>query len=255
MYEPLRRYFFTPPLGKLARKSHISLGFIQWSFRNRKKAVGRLMVRMKATDGKRIHQDRYSKKDLAKLLALNLIGVSPKTGVMWQRSWPEIHRILGIKAISFYEVTHTVLDKYSYADIAYSAALQYMFRLQEDGRTLHGKPSKKKRVHMHPSVHIGGIAHSLLMKFFGMSLGWSQKRRKSCHARGLVKFTRRKAPEREFPDGHEKPKSGKPYKAWDVTSLAEVRVVFRFSVPRCFRHLLERRVWDARQGCYVYLAG
>jgi hypothetical protein len=157
--------------------------------------------------------------------------------------------------ITFFEVTEETRKKYLYEDIAYSAALQYMFRLQEDGRTLHGKPSLKKGVHLHPSVHIGGISHSLLMKFFGRSLGWSQKRRKSCNARKLVRFERRKAPAKAFPDGHEKPQSAKAYTSWDITSLCDIRVRFRFSVPRAFRHLLERRVWDVKQGCYVYVTG
>jgi hypothetical protein len=233
----------------MGRRSHISLGFMVWAVRNRKKTVARLVIRMKMTERKRINPANYTKKELYKLRKLNLIGYSKKRKAYWQRSWEEIHQILGIGEMTFVTMTHKTIAKYDFEDLAYAAGLQYKLRLQIDGRKPKGKPSTRK-VRMQPSVHQGGIAHSLMASFFGRSIHWSYLRRQSCQARGLIRFTRRKLPAKELDSI---PDCEIPYRAFDITSLADVRVWFGFTVPKWLRPRLERRVFDAKQGVYVYV--
>ena len=173
---------------------------------------------------------------------MNLLGYDERTNLYHQRTWPEIIRILKIEEVTFVRISHKTLAKYKLKDLAYSAVLQYMRRLQEDGGALCGKPSKRG-VLVHPSIHNGGIAHSLMQKFFGKSLRWSQDRRRSCQASGLIRFTRRRIKADNVYD--------KIQRLAEVTSHADVRVLFSFSVPKFLRHRLERKVFSAKEGCYV----
>ena len=238
----------------MARHSVISVGFLKWAVSAKQEHIGMTLLRIKAEDGRVIHFTRYKKTHLARLVEMNLLGRCPISGVYFQRSWPEILRILGISEMSFVTITHKVLFKYSLRDLAYSAVLQYKFRLQEDGGTLNGKRKGKSSLasHMHPSVHIGGIAHSLMAKEFNMSVHWSQNRRKSCQRRGLLKFTRRRARPQDFKQHDTVPETELDYKAFDITSACNVRVRFKFCVPRWIRKGLRKRVvFNAKEGVYV----
>lgn len=242
----------------MAKQSVISVGFLKWGIRTKNEIIADTLLRIKAEDGRIIHFTRYKKRILARLVEMNLLGRCPRSGVYFQRSWPEIHRILEIEEKTFVTITHKVLFKYSFKDIAYSTGLQYMFRLQEDGGTLNGKPKKRKDLllgpHLHPSVHKGGIAHSLAMEWFGRSLFWSQCRRKSCQDRGLIRFTRRTAKVKDYKDGEMPPETDGDtvYHAFDITSACNIRVRFKFSVPRWIRVTLEKRVaYDRKEGAYV----
>jgi hypothetical protein len=224
---------------------------MQWAERERKTTLYDTIVRMKQSDGRVIHQDRYKPRILDELTEMNLLGKCPHTGRLFQRTWKEIHIILGIKTMTFVTVTHRVLNKYSAKDIRYAACLQYMLRLQEDGGTLIGKPSEKG-AHIQLSVHNGGIAHSLMMAFFKRSLKWSQSRRVSCNNRGLIIFERRTAKATEFGATECLPETEGHYRSFDITSKSIIRVRFSFSVPRWARGELQVKKFDVKQGCYVY---
>lgn len=230
--------------------SHIPVGVVKWLIQHRKEAIGWTLVKIMAFDGKRLHTDRYNRKHLKQLMDLNLVGWHPPTGIFWARSWEEIMRVLGIQELTFVTITHKTLVKYSFKDLAYSVGLQYMFRLQEDGRKPNGKPSKRGK-QLHPSVHLGGIAHSLMAAFFGRSSHWSQIRRKSCHARRLIRFKRRRLPASEL-DPKDVPDTDVPYRAFDITSECNVRVQFDFFIPRRLRWKLERSCFCPKEGVRVY---
>lgn len=237
----------------MARKSVISVGFLKWAISSNRKLIAFDLIRMKAEDGKVIHPKRYKKRHLADLHKLNLIGFCPYRQVYLQRNWEEIHRVLGITTLQFVTITHKVLFKYSFQDLAYSAGLQYMYRLQKDGGTQCGNPKRKKpRIPLHPSVHKGGIAHSLMAEFFGKSIHWSQGRRISCQSRGLILFKRRKAPCYKFKERDAIPDVQKDYLQYDITSACDIRVEFKFSIPRWVRKNYKKRVFNAKEGVYTY---
>jgi len=238
----------------MARVSVISLGFLKWCVTTKHEAIGATFIRMKAEDGRIIHPERYKGRHLAELMELNLVGKCPRSGVLFQRNWQETQRVLGLEEMTYVKITHKVLFKYSLKDLAYSSVLQYKFRLQEDGGTLNGKRRRKKSLasHMHPSVHIGGIAHSLMADEFKKSVHWSQNRRKSCQERGLIKFTRRREKPQCFKQHDQTPETEIDYKAFDITSSCNIRVRFEFTVPRWIRKGLKKRVeFNAKEGAYV----
>jgi hypothetical protein len=149
-------------------------------------------------------------------------------------------------------IPHTWLVSHNLL-LPYNAALQYHFRLQEDGGPTSGKPRNghRAKVHIHPSIHIGGIAHSIMAKFFGRSIHWSQLRRISCQARGLLKFTRRRKKAKEFSE-NELPETSAIYRAFDITSEVNIRVRMIFHIPVWLRKTLKKRVFSAKEGVYVY---
>lgn len=235
----------------MARKTHISVGFMQWAEVNRKTPLYKAVIRMKMDDGYVIKKHRYKKWILLELLELNLLGECPFTGRLIQRSWEEIHKNLGIESMTFVTITHRVLRKYSERDIRYAACLQYMLRLQEDDGAQIGKPSARGAL-VQLSVHNGGIAHSLMMDFFQRSLKWSQNCRVSCNARGLVKFERRTAKPSEFAANEAIPETDGHHRSFDITSKAIIRVRFSFCVPKWARGRLQVKKFSAKEGCYIY---
>jgi len=62
----------------------------------------------------------------------------------------------------------------------------------------------------------------------------------------LIRFTRRRVKAPNVFDGERN-------RLLEVTSHADVRVIFSFSVPKFLRHKLERRVFDPKQGIHVYV--
>lgn len=228
----------------MARQSHIPIGFLKWSVQEGNNSPAKAVVWMKMTCGAIIKPKEFKRRDISRLLELNLLGYDERTNRYHQRTWAEILRILEIREMTFVRITHATIAKYKLKDLAYSAVLQYMLRLQKDGGTHSGKPSKRG-VLVHPSIQLGGIAHSLMQRQFNKSLRWSQDRRRSCEACGLIRFTRRRVKADNVYD--------KIQRLQEVTSYSDVRVLFTFSVPKFLRHRLERRIMDPKQGCYVYV--
>ena len=237
----------------MARRVLIPLEFLQWAIKCRQVGAARFFILMKLEQGKKPNLGNYPKQAIKQLQRLNLIGFDTKTGKYHQRSWEEVFRILGLSATTCCYLTKKMLLKYSLQDLAYNAALQYHFRLQEDGGPTSGKPrnGQRAKVHIHPSIHIGGIAHSIMAKFFGRSIHWSQLRRISCQARGLLKFTRRRKKAKEFSE-NELPEASAIYRAFDITSEVKIRVRMIFHIPVWLRKTLKKRVFSAKEGVYVY---
>jgi len=238
----------------VARRSLIPVGFLQWAVKSRNVEAARVFLLMKVEHGRKPDVSLYKPEAVQRLISLNLLGYDPATGKHHQRSWEEVYRVIGITSSTCVYLTKKILIKYSLQDIAYSACLQYHFRLQEDGGPISGKPRGGQRavVHLHPSIHNGGIAHSIMAGFFGRSIHWSQLRRKSCQARGLLRFTPRKHKASEFPEGVEVPDTDVPYRSFDITSSVKIRVRFVFHIPVWLRKLLPKRRFDAKEGVYIY---
>lgn len=225
------------------------MGVLKWAISHDLPHLGKLLIVLKVSDGRVIHKGRHNRHHLKALRRLGLVGYDKVARVYFQRTWEEIEAILGIETMGHVTITAKTLFKYDFRDVAYSAGLQYLFRIQDDGGKPNGKPSKKG-AHMQPSDHIGGISHSLVAEFFGATIHWSFLRRVSCNESGLVRFDIRKKKLKELISP---PDMDTPYRSVFITSKLNFRVRFSFGVPCRLRGKLERRVFNAKQGCYEFV--
>ena len=232
----------------MSRRVSPPIELLEWAVKSRNQKAVRTLLLIKCTEGYRFSGESFVKKHLERLLELNLVGFHH--GMYCQRSWEEIMRIAGITSATFVKLTMGMLLHYKFDDLCYKAVAQYNQRLQEDGGTRSGNPRKGR--HMHPSVHIGGIAHSLMARAFGRSIHWSQLRRQSCQRAGLLRFTRRKMRMADLPQWYEVPRSAVGYAMVDITSAMEVVAPLTLFVPKWLRKRMRRRVFDVKEGAYVF---
>lgn len=175
-----------------ADHSHIPVEFIQRAIILGQGRIAKFIINLKMKEDYRIDKSRWP-RDLL-LLAWNagMITRCRKTGEYYQCSWLKLTK--GYKSVTYITIDHSFWDSNSFQDIAYLAAMAFLVRLQEKRKPLASARKHKKFLKL--SAHFGGIAHSLISKFFGKSSkAWSYGRRESLKAKGLLGFTRRWARE------------------------------------------------------------
>lgn len=178
------------PQGKMAERVHIPVEFIQWAFKTGNQTVAREVIAVRFTEGYRVRKPLFARAKLEKAVSLGLLTKCSKTGRVYQRSWFAIAKALKFKSVTFTTFERSLWEKNSFQDLAYMAAMAYLFSLQEKRRP-HGTTRKGKKS-LKLSAHNGGISHSLVSAFFGKkSKSWSFKRRRSCEKHGLLRFKRR----------------------------------------------------------------
>ncbi len=112
----------------MARRSKISVEFMQKMVSLGKRKEAYLFAVMKSTEGMCIRKELYDRRTLKSLRAMDLVGYSPRTREYYQRSTQHAHGVLGLKSCTFNYITQKQLFKYDVDALAYSMSLQYMLR-------------------------------------------------------------------------------------------------------------------------------
>ena len=68
----------------------------------------------------------------------------------------------------------------------------------------------------------------------------------------MLRFTRRKMKMADLPQWYEVPKSAVGHAMVDITSAMEVVAPLTLFVPKWLRKRMKRRVFDVREGAYVF---
>lgn len=133
----------------------------------------------------------FRRKDMDRLVELGWIRWDALSRRWYQKPTKEV--------FPFYANTQKVWHPAHWcakdcAPVLYNIAVSYLKRVQDPaGTTIRGRRRKVRRLSAlnRRSPHLGGVAHSIVTKFLGISTGYSSKLRRGCEANGLCMFTER----------------------------------------------------------------
>lgn len=171
---------------------NIPISAIQWAFQFNGVEDLRWISIIKATDG-RFLERQYPQKVVNRLVRRGWL--SKHNDRVYQKKWTEIFPVDGKKTSAKLEISQ-LENRGKFKLLLFLAGCSYLLQPQERSKERQSsRPlsynGRKGKIQVKESRHVGGISHSLCMKFFGMSKSWCSAMRKKCSQALLCTWTRR----------------------------------------------------------------